>query len=49
MENSFLWMDSIDERFKSFLTEDAQVLVTDYKSEEGVPFEEIMKMTMHIP
>jgi dynein heavy chain len=44
MENAFLWMDSIDDTFKGFLQEGACDLVTEFKSEEGVPFNQIMKM-----
>jgi dynein heavy chain len=44
MENSFLWMDSIEDTFRQFLQDGACDLVADFKSEEGVPFNQIMSM-----
>jgi dynein heavy chain len=43
MENSFLWMDSLEETFKSFVEENGEDLVKDF-AEEGVPFNQIMSM-----
>eukprot|EP00929_Paragymnodinium_shiwhaense_P077084 TRINITY_DN3967_c0_g3_i3.p1 TRINITY_DN3967_c0_g3~~TRINITY_DN3967_c0_g3_i3.p1 ORF type:complete len:4541 (+),score=1544.66 TRINITY_DN3967_c0_g3_i3:127-13749(+) len=44
MENSFLWTDSIEDTFRHFVQESAVDLVNDFKSEEGVPFNQIMDM-----
>ncbi|KAF4665135.1 hypothetical protein FOL47_004778 [Perkinsus chesapeaki] len=43
LEHSFLWMDSIEDSFNSFLAEGAKDLVENFE-EEGVAFNEIMAM-----
>ena len=43
LQHSFLWNDSIEDSFVSFVKEGAQQLVEDFE-EEGVQFSEIMKM-----